>query len=160
MNIITRTLSTLVIASLGFYCIGCGGKSTDPDPVEKVQLARLSGTWTISSVTLDNDSRISDFTNFKLTLNGIFKDSSPKGPYPYSVAGSRPSNNPWPSSGGTWSFETDPSKNLVRHDNPDLNIDYTLSDTQLTLSFNYSGAGFAGGRTSQVSGNWVFTFTK
>jgi hypothetical protein len=160
MKILIRTLSLVVITSFGFFFIGCGGKNTEPDPVEKVQLAKLSSTWTISSVTLDNNSRISDFTNFKLLLAGAFNASSPKGPYQYSVAGSRPSNNPWPPSGGTWSFGADFSKDLVRHDNPDLSISYTVTDAQLTLTFNYTGNGFIGGRTSQVSGNWVFTFTK
>jgi hypothetical protein len=160
MKMLTRTLSLVVITSLGFYCVGCGGETTEPDLVEKVQLAKLSSTWNVSSVTLDNNSRISDFTNFKLTLAGTFKDSSPKGPYQYSVSGSRPSNNPWPPAGGNWSFGADTSKDIVRHDNPDLSMSYTVTDTQLTLTFNYTGNGFIGGRTAQVSGNWVFTFTK
>ena len=160
MKILTRTLSLVVAVSFGFYFIGCGEKNTEPDPVEKVQLAKLSNTWTISSVTLDDNSRISDFANFKLTLLGAFNDSSPIGPYQYSIAGSRPTNNPWPPSGGTWSFGVDPSHDIVRHDNPDLNISYTVTDVQLILTFNYTGDGFAGGRTSQVSGDWVFTFTR
>ena len=160
MKILTRILSLAVVATVGFYCTGCGEKNTEPDPVEKVQLAKLSNTWTISSVALDNNSRTSDFTNFKLTLSGTFKDSSPKGPYQYSVAGSRPSNNPWPPSGGTWSFGADTSKDIARQDNPDLSISYTATDSQLVLTFNYLGNGFIGGRASQVSGNWVFTFTK
>lgn len=160
MKILTRILFLAVIATVGFYCTGCGGKNTEPDPVEKVQLAKLSNTWKIASVTLDNNSRISDFTNFKLTLTGTFRDSSPKGPYQYSVTGSRPSNNPWPPTGGNWSFGADLSKDLLRQDNPNLSMSYTITDTQLTLTFNYTGNGFIGERASQVSGNWVFTFTK
>lgn len=160
MKTLTRTLFIVLVASIGFYFIACGEKNTELDPVEKVQLAKISNTWTISSVTLDNNSRISDFANFKLTLTGAFNDTSPKGPYQYQVTGSRPSNNPWPPAGGTWSFGANASEDLVRHDDPDLNINYTVTDTQLILAFNYGGDGFVGGRTSQVSGEWVFTFTR
>jgi len=160
MKLLTRILSVVVVASAGFYCLRCGEKNTEPDPVEKVQLAKLSDTWTIASVTLDNNSRISDFANFELTLAGTFNESSPNGPYQYMVSGSRPSNNPWPPAGGTWSFGADASEDLVRHDDPDLSMNYTITNTELTLTFNYSGSGFIGGRTSQVSGNWEFTFTK
>lgn len=150
----------VILIALGIYCIGCSEKNPAPDSVEKVQLAKLSNTWTVSSVTLDNTSKIADFTNFKLTLAGTFNEATPRGPYQYAVAGSRPSNNPWPPTGGTWSFGANPSDDLVRHDNPDLTINYTVSNTQLILIFTYLGDGFAGGRKSQVSGNWVFTFTK
>jgi len=159
MKLHRGNLSLVILIVLGVYCIGCE-KNTALESVEKVQLAKLANTWTVSSVTLDNTSKLADFTDFKLTLAGTFNESTPRGPYQYSFAGKRPSNNPWPPTGGTWSFGGTPSEDLVRHDNPDLAIDYTVSDTQLILTFTYLGDGYTGSRISQVSGNWVFTFTK
>jgi len=160
MKLLTRILSIATMATVGLYCLGCNGENTEPDPIEKIQLTKLSKTWIISSVMLDDNSRIADFTNFKLTLAGTFNESTPQGPYQYTVAGSRPSNNPWPPAGGIWSFGADPSEDLVRNDSPDLIMNYTVTNTQLTLIFNHNGTGFIGGRTSQVSGTWEFTFTK
>jgi len=160
MKLHRGNLSLAILIVLGVYCIGCSEKNTALDAVERVQLAKLSNTWTVSSVTLDNTSKLADFTDFKLTLTGTFNESTPQGPYQYSVAGKRPSNNPWPPTGGTWSFGATPSEDLIRHDNPDLAINYTVTDTQLILTFTYLGDGYTGSRISQVSGNWVFTFTK
>ena len=160
MKLRTKNFPLVLLVTIGLYGIGCSEKNTALDPVEKVQLAKLSNTWTVSSVTLDNISKIADFADFKLTLAGTFHESTPRGPYQYAVAGKRPSNNPWPPAGGTWSFGADPSKDLARHDNPDLTINYTVADRQLIIRFSYVGDGFTGGRASQVSGNWVFTFIK
>jgi hypothetical protein len=33
---------------------------------------------------------------------------------------------------------------------------YSVTDTQLEITFNYSGAGESG----KVTGQWIFTFTK
>lgn len=140
--------------------MSCSEDSTSPEPVEKVQLAKLTNTWRISSVTLDTNLKTTDFTDFTLTLAGTFNDSAPRGPHQYTVAGKRPSTNPWPPAGGSWSFGADPLNELLRHDTPDLNMNYTATDTQLTIRFSYVGAGFAGNRTAQVNGNWVFTFTR
>jgi hypothetical protein len=157
MKIFSRTLSLLVIATLGFIYVGCGGSDGDGDPAEKVQLTKLSDTWEISSVTLDNDPR-TDFPGLTLTINGAFNSSSPKGPYNFTVGGTRPNPSPWPAS-GTWSFGSDPKTDIIRL-NDDVAIDYQLTDTQLVLSFTYDGDGFAGSRVGEVEGNWVFTFTK
>ena len=161
MKILSRILSLLVIASLGLFYAGCGGGSNTPDPAEKTQLGKLSTTWKISAVTLDGTNRIADFTNFTLTLSGTFNTSTPKGPYQYSVAGSRPSPNPWPAS-GTWTFGADITRDFVRNDSGgDLSMTYALTDTQLAITIpSYTGTGFAGGKASQVNGTWIFTFTK
>ena len=52
-----------------------------------------------------------------------------------------------------WNFGTNAYKDLIRHDDPDLNINYTATDTQLILTFIYAGDGFAGSRASQISRN-------
>ena len=100
MKLHRENLSLVILIVLGVYCMGCE-KNTALESVEKVQLAKLANTWTVSSVTLDNASKLADFTDFKLTLAGTFNESTPRGPYQYSVAGKRPSNNPWPPTGGT-----------------------------------------------------------
>ena len=158
MKMFSRILSLMIVSSLGLFYAGCGGKSGDTDPVEKVQLSKLSSTWTISSVTLDGAPR-TDFTGFTLTIAGAFSSATPKGPYTYTCAGTRPNPSPWPAS-GTWKFGANPKTDLLRLDNPDQEMTYTLTDTQLTIDFNYTGDGFAGSRVNQVSGNWEFIFTK
>jgi hypothetical protein len=159
MKMFSRILSVLVITSLGLMYTGCGGGDDKEDPAEKVQLGKLSSTWNVNTVTLDGVDRKSDFTGFKLTLGGTFDAANPKGPYNYSVSGTRPTPNPWPAS-GTWKFGSDVAKDLVRLDTPDQAMTYTVTDTSLSITFTYSGDGFTGGRTNQVSGTWVFTFTK
>ncbi len=55
MKLHTGNLSLVILIALGIYCIGCSEKNPAPDSVEKVQLAKLSKTWTVSSVTLGPD---------------------------------------------------------------------------------------------------------
>jgi hypothetical protein len=159
MKILSRLLSVLAIASLGLAYVGCGG-GDDEEAVEKSQLTKLSNVWNISSVTLDGTQR-TDFTNLTLTISGAFDSKNPKGPYNYTMGGTRPNPSPWPAS-GTWSFGSNVLTQLIRHDDAstDQDMTYTLTSTELTISFNYSGVGFAGSRVNQVAGNWVFTFTK
>lgn len=158
MKILSRILSLLVIASLGLAYVGCGGKDKGEDDVEKTQLAKLAAVWTVSSVTLDGAPR-TDFPGLTLTISGTFDSTNPKGPYNYSFTGTRPNPSPWPVN-GQWSFGANTLTQLVRHDNPDLDMSYELTDSQLTISFNYTGEGFTGSRVSQVKGNWTFVFTK
>ena len=161
MKIFSRILSLLAIAGLGLFYAGCGGDDKDNDPIEKVQLGKLSTTWNISSVTLDGAAR-TDFTGFTLSMSGSFDAASPKGPYNFTVGGTRPNPSPWPAS-GTWKFGASPLTDLLRKDSPadpDLAMTYSVSDTQLTIEFTYNGDGFAGSRINKVEGNWVFTFTK
>jgi hypothetical protein len=157
MRMLPRILSLLVIASIGLFFAGCGKDGGGSDPAEKTQLAQLSKTWTINTVTLDGVDR-SDFTGFKLTVSGSFNSSSPKGPYSYSVSGTRPTPNPWPAS-GSWKFGSNPTHDLLRNDDGgDLAMNYTVSSSALSIQFHYTGDGFDGSRSEEVSGNWVFTF--
>ncbi len=158
MKMFSRILSLLILSSLGLFYAGCGGKSGGTDPVEKVQLAKLSNTWTISSVTYNSAPR-TDFGGFTLTIGGPFSTATPKGPYTYTCGGTRPNPSPWPEK-GAWSFGADPKIDLLRQDSPDQAMTYVVTDSQLTISFNYTGDGFKGSRINQVSGNWVFVFTK
>lgn len=139
---------------------GCGPKP-EPDPeVAEVQHGLLSGQWkmtgTSTNATLDGVSKKSDYTNFTLTISGDY--TAADATYNYATAG-RPTLSPWPSQ-GTWSFGTDPATMIVRDKGTTKQVDmsYAVTATSLEITFQYSGTGEA--RTSNVSGTWVFTFSK
>jgi hypothetical protein len=156
MKMFSRILSVLLVASLGLMYTGCKKSEEDGDAAEKVQLAKLEKkSWTVTNVTLGTDDRTADFSGFTITFSDAFNTSNPKGPYTYALTGSHPSPSPWPLTGGKFRFGADATRELVRDDDG-LPMTYTLSDTQLVISFTYSGTGF--GRTEQVGGNWKFTF--
>jgi hypothetical protein len=159
MRMLPRILSLLAVVSACLFFMGCDPGPDKNDAVEKTQLTQLSKTWTVSKVTLDEVER-SDFSGFKLAISGSFNDSSPKGPYTYTVSGTRPDPNPWPPAGGTWKFGSDPKHDLLRNDEGgDLPMNYTVTSSTLSIDFTYTGDGFSNGRTEEVSGHWVFTFT-
>jgi hypothetical protein len=97
-----------------------------------------------------------DYADFELTLSG----SSNSSVYAYGVLG-RPEISPWPS-GGTWVFGSDVKSTITRDAGTAdaVQIAYTVSDTQLTISFNFAGEGFNAGRVNSVSGDWSYTFSK
>jgi hypothetical protein len=109
-------------------------------------MKKLAKTWTLVSATLDGDESGQILDSFTLKLN--------EGKT-YEVTGTEfPS--PWPSS-GTFTLETgaDDEGTIIRDDNTD--IAYSIaSNGQLTLSFSFTGEGYAGAKLSTVSGNWVF----
>ncbi len=155
---INPLLLVLVAAMLVVSC----KPGKDPDPFEKIQLAKFAKTWTIQSAKLDNVTR-DDFSTITLVLAGTFNNNSPEGPYQYTVNGTRPNPSPWPAS-GSWSFaEGEGAKTVVIRDpgTDDLQMNYALSaDAKtLTLTFNVTGPGWAGSRTNEVEGNWEFVFT-
>ncbi|MFZ5970996.1 MAG: hypothetical protein ACOYXA_05350 [Bacteroidota bacterium] len=148
--------SVLLMGALATLLLfpGCGPGNPPEPTVEEVQLGKLTTTWTISNVTLDNVSKISDYPQFQLTVTGTVGAPS----FGYSTVG-RPNVSPWPAS-GSWKFGTDPATQIVRDSGADeLPMTYSVTDTQLQLTFSYSGNGFTA-RTSNVKGTWVFTFTR
>jgi len=160
MKIITKILSLCLLIGVALFNSGCGGGSHGTDSAEKVQLAKLSKTWTLTSAKLDDVDRTSDFSGLALTISGTYSKDGDT--YTYSFQGHRPQPSPWPAT-GTWKFGANPSTDLVRlDDSPPLALTYTVSDNSLEIKFNYpnSAAGFAGGRVEQVSGNWDFVFSK
>jgi len=146
------TKITLVAMVLGGFLLiqGCKKDSGPGESVEDVQLAKLSKTWRFSSVTLDATDQ-DGYDNFTLTISGTAGNTS----FGY-TAGGRPSTSPWPSS-GTWSFGGTPETQIIRDPGTgdELAITYSVSDTQLQITFNFSGTGYPG-RTSNVNGQWVF----
>ncbi|MFM9838964.1 MAG: hypothetical protein ACKVOQ_11910 [Cyclobacteriaceae bacterium] len=147
--------SLLLIVSIGvlFTLSNCGSPSPTPEPVADQQLAKLSKTWKITNVKLDGADKTTSYPGFQLIVTGTKGATS----FGYTTSG-RPLLSAWKSS-GTWAFGTDPLTMLVR--DPDsttdkLDMTYTVSESTLTISFNYQGAGYT--RTDVVKGAWVFTF--
>lgn len=152
MKIVVRILSLLLVAGTMVNCDSSGGGSKS---AEETQLEKLVGNWTLNSVTLDGDPR-NDFVDVVMTIAGDFNGTG--GTYSYSFTGTFPSPSPWPKT-GTWQFDADPNSQIVRlTDNQKIN--YTVSGDQLSMTFNYQGGGFAGGRVEVVNGDWSFSFTK
>jgi hypothetical protein len=158
MKVIRRMLSHLIVSGAAMALASCSSSGGGGASQEETQLNKLNGVWTMTEVTLDGNNRAADFTDLKLTISGTFNGTG--GIYAYSFTGTRPNPSPWPA-GGTWQFDANPNSQIVRLDDSQK-INYTLSsgDTQLSLDFNYQGAGFAGSRVTQVNGNWQFVFTK
>src|SRR6187402_1306932 len=130
MKLYIRILIALGLT--GIFLSGCG-EGEGPSAKEK-QLNNLSGTWEVSSVTVDENDVTTDYTTFEVTLSG----SANADVFAYGVTG-RPDLSPWPA-GGTWSFGSDLNSDFVRDPETadELLIDYSVTDTQLTMAFTFS----------------------
>jgi hypothetical protein len=151
--------SFLLIASVGvlFTFSNCGG---DPKPSESdadKQLALLSKTWKLTSVTLKGSPVTTpSYTGFQLGITGTKGQTTFN--YTTTFPGTRPLS-PWKGS-GTWEFGANTLTKIIRDKNittDKLEMDYTVSATQLTISFNFTGSGYSS-RVDVVEGDWVFTF--
>jgi hypothetical protein len=153
--------SLLLIASVGvlFTFSNCGGGGGTPEPVADQQLAKLTGTWNATSVVYQPPSApLTTYPNFKLVLSGTKGAAS----FNYTTSGNPATLSPWKSS-GTWAFGTDPVTMMVRDSGVDLlDMTYVVSATTLEIRFNFPrDGGYPNqGRTEQVKGDWVFSFTK
>lgn len=158
MKVLARILSLFILLAVATLYTSCGGDDGPTKTQEEIQLDKLkANVWNIASVELGTTDRTSDFTNLKMTFTGTFVAG---GTYGFSFSGTRPNPSPWPAS-GTWKFGPTVTTMMVRiDDDPDLGMEYVLTDTQLTIRFDYDGSGFAGGRVEEVEGQWEFIFTK
>jgi len=148
-----RILTTVVSLGVILAFSGCGGKGSPAESTQDKQLGLLSHTWKIATVTLNSVDQSASWTGFQLTLTGTKGATS----FSYSCA-SRPTLGPWPAS-GAWAFGTDPITQVIRDKGTadELPLTYAVTSTTLQVTFNYSGNGYT--RVSNVSGNWVFSFT-
>jgi len=159
---IKSLLALLILAGATLTFTHCGDDGPGKT-LEQKQFDKLKKTWTIVSATLDATNRTSDFTGFSITLGGTFNSTNPKGPYTFSVSGTRPTPSPWPAS-GNWFFGGDPESQLVRDENTngtsdgsDLAITYFIDSTgKLSLTFTCSGCNYPGSRVNLVDGVWTF----
>jgi hypothetical protein len=157
MKFYLKSVLSVVVLTLLLGYSGCKPGSNPPIPEDEAQLEKLSGTWTVGGngdVTLEGVSKKGDYGNFTLTLTGTPGATS----FGYTVSG-RPALSAWPSN-GSWKFGTTVTTDIIRDPGPtkEVAMTYTVTDTQLELTFNYTGGGEA--RTGIVAGRWVFTLTK
>ncbi len=138
-------LAVVLLGTLMTYS-GCKSNSGPGQTPQDAQLVALTKTWKFSSVTLDGTAQ-TGYTGFTLTVSSTPGQTT----FGFNTAG-RPALSPWPAS-GTFTFGTDFATQLVRDDQ--VPITYSVSATQLQMSFNYSGAGFT--RINNVKGNWIYT---
>ncbi len=161
-NLITA-LAFLSLVTLSLT--GCK-KDSDPEPSAAEQaITKLTNnssiTWKVSSVTLESSAVPEyDGSNFSLTLTKT--GDSAEATHGYGTSNRPDRLQPWPLS-GDWKLGTNVSSQLVR--DPDtadeLAMTYSVSDSELVISFNFNGNGWdKAGKTEVVEGNWVFTFTK
>ncbi|MGC3944846.1 MAG: hypothetical protein QM762_10070 [Chryseolinea sp.] len=158
MKFVTKWRSLIALFAAVLVLSSCGGDDNEKSE-EEVQLDKLKGTWTMTSVENDGVDRSDEYPNMTMTLNGTYTSGGV-----YNLASNAdewPSISPWKAD-DTWKFNADtPTTIIIRQsDLQALNYTLTSSDSQLKIEFNYSGAGFNNGRTSSVGGNWVFTFSK
>ncbi|CAN5355618.1 hypothetical protein BH09BAC3_BH09BAC3_09390 [soil metagenome] len=162
-----RFLLGFALIGLLITLSGCPGNKDPELTVPQQQNKKLAKAWVCTAATLDGSAASlpapSTYTyvgNFKLTMVGATGTDATAGPT-YTTAG-RPTGSkvtPWNST-GSFTFGTDAATTLIREDG--IIVSYSVSDTQLQMSFNTGGKTppFAGydGRVGNVQGNWVFTF--
>ncbi len=155
MKYLRLLLLIAVVGSL-FTLTNCGGGGTPEADPKDVQLAKLSKTWKIKTVTNPSNADVtSTFTGFTLTISGTKGAAS----FSYSTT-NRPPLSVWKSS-GSWIFGTNVSTQLTRDpdnvaDKQDMN--YVVSDTSLELNFAFPAGKVGYSRIDQVEGNWKFVF--
>ncbi len=141
------TLSLLLACLVGFVsCSSDDGDDGDPVPEltpEEEQLALLARTWEVTSVTVDNTAT-NAFDGLTLTLTEGKTFTAGDGYEPV-----------WPTN-GTFDFGAN-LFTIDRNDGVSVNIDNTLSETSMILTFNYDV--LPGGRTDGILGDYVFQFT-
>jgi hypothetical protein len=153
MKIYKLLLSAALIGALLTYS-GCSKDSAPAPSVKDQQLKALSQTWKCTSATLQGAAQ-TGYTSFQLVISG----TSGQDTFGFTTTGRPPGTktSPWPAS-GSFTFGTDPATQLTRDDSgTPLPITYSVSATQLQMTFTYSGPGFDA-RVSNVVGVWVYTF--
>jgi hypothetical protein len=143
----------LMMAAVLFLPSGCKQKGDDPEPISNVQLAKLSKTWKLKSITRNGISKIAEYPSFQLTLAGT------KGAdlFTYTTS-ARPLLSPWPAS-GSWAFGSDVATQIIRDPKTAdaLEMTYSVSTSTLQINFNFTGAGYTG-RIAEVEGQWILIF--
>jgi len=129
----------------------------EPEPsAEEVQTTLLAQTWNVGTsandVTLDTQDEIANWANFSVVFNS-------NGSYTASNISQERTGTVWPTS-GSWKFKgagTDGVDiNTIIRDadtNNETSIKITVSDTSLTMTFDYTEPG---GRTGGINGSWAF----
>lgn len=158
MKFVTKWRSLITLFAAVLVLSSCGGDDNEKSE-EELQLDKLRGTWTLSSVQNDGVDRTDEYPNMSITLSGTYTSG---GTYNLaSVADEWPSISPWKAT-DTWKFAPDNVGTIIvrQIDLQAMNYSLSNSDNTLTIEFTYGGQGYNNGRTESVGGNWKFTFTR
>ena len=146
-------LLALIAAATSFT--RCGDDAPPAEDPQDVQLTKLSQTWKASNVTF-NSTPVTGYENFQIIMSGTKGQDT----FSYTSSG-RPVGvlTPWAAS-GTFTFGTDFSTVLIRDQTSSdvTTVTYSVTDTQLQMTFTYAGSGYVGSRVTNVNGSWSFTF--
>jgi hypothetical protein len=144
LNLITPVVSLLLLISMVFAFSGC---KTEEPGAEEVFLSKISGEWTATKISVDDVVLEGAFDGFKLSLTAEKKYLTANGNAPI-----------WPVS-GSFTLKQVTSIvgfNILRDDGVEISIK-EFSDTRLVLMFHYLSTG---GRSSSVSGDYIFELTR
>jgi len=140
-----KNIFLLMIIGSFVTVMSCGGND-DPGPSDE---DRFVGTWTASSVTLDNaDVTNPSYSNFTITFND---DGS------YITAGGDPI---FTNTGGFWSITSSTETSFtLSMDGTTVSASFGADDATMTLSFTASDEQI-GAKVDGLVGEYVFSLTK
>jgi len=155
MKLVSRILTLLVLAGTMVFYSSCGGGDGDSKSETDQQLEKLNGTWVIQAdadVTQGGKAPAYGYKNMELKITAPAGSTS----IPWTTSG-RPALSPW-NDQGTFTFGDPVASKLKRNDN--VTITYSVTDTELIMTFEgFTGAGYQG-RSKSVEGDWHFEFAK
>jgi hypothetical protein len=153
MKLVSRILSLVLITGLATFFAGCGGDDDPKKSDQDVQLSLLNGTWNAATVQFQGNPPSLNHDDFVLTINAQPGDEVMS----FTVSGRPTGPSAWPAN-GTFEFGSNVKTQLVRGDQ--VAIDYTVDKNSLVMEFEFTGNAYDAGRTSSVTGEWRFEFTK
>jgi hypothetical protein len=136
-----KKLLSYTLGMLIMLFASCDKSETTPD----VQALLTSGTWKISSVTVDGTNKNALFPNLTLTFTSAG----------FTATGNSPV---WPAS-GTWTFLNSDQKAIVRSDQAEVSLE-VITETELTLKMTWNKTTLGSGRVVSTKGNYIFAFSK
>jgi hypothetical protein len=144
LNLIMPVVSCMLLISLIVVSQGC---KTEEPTADEVFLNKISGEWTASKISVDDVVLEGAFDGFKLSLTTEKNYTTTNGNAPI-----------WPASGSFTLKQVNSivGFNMLRDDGVEISIK-EFSDKKLVLMFHYVSAG---GRSSSVTGDYIFELTK
>ena len=157
-----KTLFVLVLAGMLLTYSSCKSSKTTAEPITDQQVDKFNGkSFKLTAVTLGTVDKIADGTyTTSMTIAFTGTHGSPTLNY---MCTSRPATSVWKSSGTMVLDATNPQTLMVRDDQVPITYLATTSTTTpitTTLQMNFTFSPTTGySRTTDVSGQWAFTFT-
>ena len=153
MKKLNYLLSAVVLLAV-LVTVGCSKDDGPGKTAEEQVTEKMSKTWVMSSATLESQP-VTDLSGLTLTITDALAYSTNSN----SVTRTP---NPWPV-GGSWAFKTEitdaSTGSFVITRDSELDINVTLTDTNLTLNFLFDDTHTTNeGREDAVKGSWVFVY--